>query len=318
MAVVSVKELHQYRRSSIDESGNPTHTRAFLVITDDKADGTAVALTAKVMSGETVAAAVPAYRSPHPKSDGTRALSISAEPHNDSDLHFRVTVEYAIPDFGEVPDDPLKMPAEITYGATESTEPYLYDRSPEPEDWAPSTDGTWRGRPVVNSAGDRFDEFRERESSEEMITVVTNEATYSSRAMRAYRQTVNAEDITIDGETYPAGTLKLSPITAQRIWHEPTAKFYYRVIKVVKSREEGWNDYVLDLGTAELDYKTADPPPRHEKCNRMPILDASGQRVEKPWPLNGKGKKKPNPTDVPATLEFRPYAWKSWAALKWS
>jgi len=57
---------------------------------------------------------------------------------------------------------------------------------------------------------------------------------------------------------------------------------------------------------------------RTVECKALPIFNGGGMKVDKPFPLNGKGKAKNNPTDVPAVLEFRPYQWQSWGGLKWS
>ena len=308
--IKSIKEMFDRRRSGIDENGSLTHVRAFLVTSDDINDGPAAALTAAVGTVQ-----VPRFRDGHPKNDGTKAMSLECQPHQDSALHFVVTIDYSVPDNEAQPANPLAAPAEISYGASESTEGCLYDRSPQPADWNPIEEGKWLGLPYANTAGDRFDEFKERESSELVITVVTNEEAYNPNEMETYSHTVNDAVVTIDGQGYAAGTLKLSPITAAKVRENNLS--FYKVTKTVKARRDGWDDRLFDIGLNELDYTTPQPPPRKTKCGRRPILDGAGLKISKPWPLNGKGKKKTNPTDIPATLTRRPYSHKDWSNLKW-
>lgn len=317
MAVTSIKEFHNRRRSGIDENGKPTHTRAFLVTTDDRQDGTAVALTAELPASPGPAARVPRHRDPHPKGDGSSVQTLTAEPHENSDVHFVVTAEYGVPtnETTSTTADPLAAAAEISYGAGESTESYMYDRSPQPSDWNLLIDGPWKGKPVTNTAGDRFEDSQERESSELVITIATNEPTYNANDMERYSHTLNESAVTIDGTTYAAGTLKLSPITATRV--RENGQTYYKVTKTLKARRDGWDYEPFDQGTNQLDYKTPEPPPRRDKCGRVPILDAARLKVATAWPLNGKGKAKKNPTDMPAVLKFRPYEHKGWSSLKW-
>src|SRR4051794_11033066 len=135
MAVVSVKERHQDRRSSYGEDGTVTHLRVYLVKTDDPADGTAVAMTAD---------GLPVIGMTHPKDGRAKLSKIDVDVHEDSDRHFLWRGEYTAQGgvFG-MPANPLDRPPDIAYSFTEATEPYFMDCSEEP-------------KPVVNSAGDPF------------------------------------------------------------------------------------------------------------------------------------------------------------------
>ena len=94
--------------------------------------------------------------------------------------------------------------------------------------------------------------------------------------------------------------LKLSPITAQQR-REDNIDFF-RVTKIVKCWWFGWNDERFDMGLNELTYQGDQPPQRIIKCERRQILDSNKLPVQKPMPLNGKGKSKPNATDLSAVL----------------
>jgi hypothetical protein len=302
MAVVSVKEQHQRRRSSYRD-GRAAHTRVFLVITDDITDGTAVAINAT--DGTTT---VPG---PADSYGGVAFSGKDAQPVQDSGNHFEVTVEFSERDPDDQQNDvhPLDRPWEVSWSSNDSTAPYFMDKSPVP-------------KPVVNTAGDAFDQFLERETGSMVITVTRNEEYHDAAEADTYSHTSNAEGITIDGTFYPTGTLKLSPIHASKHVEKVTINgfeefvTYYRKTYTFKAQREGWKDRPLDVGTNEIKevIESISGTPTLVKKLR-PITDSQGLIVKKPWPLDGTGKKKLNPTDPAEELEFTPFTEKSWAAL---
>src|SRR5882672_11321614 len=111
--VVSVKELHQRRRSSYRD-GKAAHTQAFLVTTDDIRDGTAVAVDAT--DGITTIPG-PGYFY-----GGVPFSGKDAQPLQDSGNHFEVTVEYSDNATGDQSDvHPLDRPPEVSWSNTEGT-----------------------------------------------------------------------------------------------------------------------------------------------------------------------------------------------------
>lgn len=123
-----------------------------------------------------------------------RATGIDADPVSGSSNHFEVVVEYTRPDPSKPIGNPLNRPPEIIWSNSEATAPYFIDKSDPP-------------KPVVNSAGDPFDQFREREEGEMTITITVNEASHDAAAADAFSHTINAGNVTIDGTTgrLPAG-----------------------------------------------------------------------------------------------------------------
>jgi hypothetical protein len=292
MAVVSVNELHQRRRSSIKD-GKPSHTRAFIVITDDINDGTAVAIKAE---------GVPVYGEDHPDDDACSVTSIEADPVNDSSNHFEVTCEYTTTDTIFVTiDNPLDRPPEVSWNSSEATCSYFLDCSNPP-------------KPVVNSAGEPFDAYLEREVGELTITITMNEETYDAAEADQFSHTINDGPVIIDSTTFAEGKLKLSPIQAskvkERIEQEGVVMelTYYKKTYNLKARREGWNDKPLDTG---LNEKIGDLATGFKL---KPILDATNQPIKKAAALNGQGKKQSgDPNETPVTLEFEPYPKKAWS-----
>lgn len=300
--IESVKELHQRRRSTYND-GKILHVRVWLVTTDDIQDGTAVALAAP---------GIPVPKSLWPGTLHVRVTRIDVQPVQNSGLHFEVMVEWNSVDPENDKDDvhPLDRPPEISWGATEGLEPYFLDRStPDP-------------KPLVNTAGDAWDQTNEREAGEGAIQIIRNEAFFDHADADTYSHTLNSELVVIDGTSYPPHTLKMSPITANRVVEVVTIDgieqevTYYRVRYELKARRHGWREYVLDVGYNELISKVENVNGSPTIVKHLkPIVDKSGTRVTKPWPLDGTGKKKPNPDDPPAVLEFKPYDERSWSAL---
>lgn len=283
MAVLSVKELHD-KRNSATEDGVTTHRRGWLVVCDDPADGTAVALVANGIpnEGDTY--------------NGATLIRKEANPKDDSRTIFVVDGEYT-DDPGEIEDmgvSPLDRPAEISWDYEEATAEYSKDHT------------TPTAKAVTNSAGEPFDPWPARDDGWLVITVTKNEATHDPAAADALKNTLNSAIVTIDGKTYAAGTLKMSPIRAAKI----TERFngadvnYYRKTYILKARAAGWNHVLLDVGF-------------NEKVGNewKPIKDQDGEPVRMPWPLDGAGVKKASPTDVPAELTFKPYASNAWTGI---
>jgi hypothetical protein len=294
MAVVSAKERHQSRRSSY-RSGSLTHTREWLVATDDINDGTVLAMTAVPQPGQH-----------HPVDFGAIVTSIEAQPHDNSDKLFLVQIEYTTTTFG-MPASPLNAKPDISYGSSDATEAYFQDHT------------TPDRKRCCNSAGDPFESFPERETGELTITITVNEETFNPVTMDGFRHTLNQEPVSIDGVTYAAGTLKLSPPTAQKVTDTIEGEgggsqtfVYYRVTYLLKAKADGWDDKILDVGTNEL---IKDPAKPTDPGKLRPIVDSVNSPVKKPWPL-AQGRKKPSPDAQADELVFKPYKSVTWASLK--
>lgn len=291
MAIVSVKELHQKRRSSVKD-GKTSHTRAFIVITDDIADGTAAAI---------LAPAVPRYGHAHPIDTACTVTSVDADPVNDSSNHFEVVCEYAAGDSGfVVVDNPLNRPPEVSWNSNETTTAYFLDNSNPP-------------KLVVNSAGEPFDNYLERETGELGIQITMNEATFDASAADAFSHTINDGPVIIDKTTFAEGTLKLSPIQATKVKERVETDgvvmvvTYYKKTYTLKARRDGWKDKPIDTGLNERVGNLA------AGFKLKPIVDVTNAPVKKPWPLNGTGRKQSGDTTVPpVTLEFEPYKKATW------
>jgi len=296
--VVSVKELHQRRRSSMKD-GKLTVVRAFLVTTDDIHDGPEVARLAD---------GVPRYGNTLNGDEGTRVTSVDADPVQKSGVHWEVVVEYTGGDgtFEPIDVHPLEREPEYSFGGDSYTEPYFLDESqPEP-------------KAFVNAAGDPFEQLWERDKGDLTITLTKNVAFWSTFEADEFNNTTNADIVFIDGVGYAPDVLKMGVITAVKtseVWQGLTVD-YYKATYPIKVRKSGWKDKPLNYGYNAIRQvtKDVDGVPTLVMV-REPIVDRTGTKITKPWPLTLEGKAMPSATDQPPELEFLPYPSVPWGPL---
>lgn len=291
--IQDVRERHDERRAEIDSEGRLKYHRALLVRTTDIHDGPALAIHA---SG------VPRWRDPYPDDNQALADQIVCEPWESTGKHWKIDIDYVVPDDTTLSTHPLSRPADYQYGSTSYTEPVFIDES------------TPR-RHYCNSAGDPMETVTERNRDEQVITMVRNEETFSPIASDYFANSTNDAIVTLDGTSYAPDTLLMGMPTAskERETFAGSEVVYYKVTRQFHTRREGWKDYLLDVGYNEL---TEVPGPSGAAIlDRIPILDGAGLRISRPWPLDGNGHALPDPSGTPATLERRPYRSISWAAL---
>lgn len=212
----------------------------------------------------------------------TKAKSKSATAFNEDQLTYEVTVEYSSEvDPGWVfPENPLSMPNQYSYSGENITEPYFRDVA---------------GDPVVNSAGDDYAELPQRERNYRTITITRNAATYDDATASAYIERINSGSVSINAVSYAARKLRISNYDATGP-HEQNGVEYWTETIVVKVRPEGWDDKLEDRGLNEL-----------ASGKLKPILDAKHEAIVAPYPLDGMGGAKANPTDTPAQRTHKPY-----------
>ncbi|MBV8781120.1 MAG: hypothetical protein JO353_06955, partial [Phycisphaerae bacterium] len=279
MAVTTVEPIWERRRSSYRDS-KIVHYLLWLVTCNDPFDGTAAAINANGVPQDGDAYVDPA-------GNVCYLSGIDADPRQGSDRHFEVMVEFTDDQTATADDNPLHAAPTFAWSYENTTEQYFIDNSDSSVTNAAGDTGPFN---VVNSAGEAFEQLPVRDKGWLVITMARNEATHSAAADDVYSNTVNHADVQLDGTTYAAGTLKMSPIAAtknQKLLRSGTNVVYYAKTYTFKARHEGWHDKPLDVGFNELiGTKTTNT------LNLRRIVDQSGAPVTKPWPLDGTGKKK--------------------------
>lgn len=284
MAIVSVKRLFR-ETSSQTVNGQRQIVWNYLVKTDAMSDGPEAAEGAS--DGVT---SIPAYGSAHPTDATCVVKSRVAQPISDDPFNFlvRVTFETIKGNASEEIQDPLERPWEYSVTADESTEDYFRDVD---------------GNPLVNSAGQPLRQLLQRDNSTLVINLVYNYASFLPSVSEPYKNTLNAAEIIIKGETYPARKLKMSPITMQEVTEGSTT--FYRVTYRIKYSSDGWDQVYEDRGDCFL-----------SSGKLVPIHQQDGIQVPpEGWPLDGSGGMQTNANDPPSQIQRVPYADKDWSPL---
>lgn len=184
---------------------------------------------------------------------------IDSPQFDDSALMWYVKADYIL--------DPVLWPIEFHYDFNRSRELI-----------SPLKKDVVTGKPVVNSAGQRFDPDVEDDVFDLLITVIENSSQFPVALAKSFINTINDADVAIENETYPEGTLKVvgfrGPVT-----YAGGIKYYTKTIELA-FRADGWKINRLDDGRMELDPETDEP---------MNSLDPSGMPVAEPVLLDGEG-----------------------------
>lgn len=294
--VISAKEIPARRRTTI-KNGRTTHTRVWMVLTDNPADGTAVAA---------LAPGVPRYGSTLNGDINTVVTSVEANAVQNSMTAFEVTVEWDAAGFENINLHPLMRPADFNYGANDYTESWFLDESKPTR------------KPYATSAHEPFETLPERNKGEFVINMQRNEPTFNVLLLDELAWTTNDGIVFLDAQGYAPDTLLMATPTASKVTEDWFGQqvIYYRVAYAFRARRKGWLTKVEDRGTKQLVQRTVQvdglPTLVFEQID---ILSAQNQKVTKPWPLNGEGKALASADAKPAELEFRPQGQASWASL---
>jgi hypothetical protein len=225
-----------------------------------------------------------------------------------SRTRFTVEIDYgnatasALQQQEQAETNPLDWEPKISYPTEEGEETYF-------EDCAETA------QKVLNSAKQPFDNLRPRRRSRMVIQVEVNVADndFDPLDIAHFADTTNNAPVTIDGVTYPANTLLMTApqASAKQKWktveivdeepQEVTVEYRTITYRLLIDPDGSWLDEVADVGYDEL-----------ISGKWVPIVDEHGQKVTKPFPLNGEGRKA---TGAPATLQFVPYYSETWPAI---
>lgn len=294
MAWIKVGEQSHLSQSEAgaDES---TAVRVFVCVSDSPTDSVA-AETAD--DGTT---AIPETAAVHPADPTRRVKSVQVQADEEAPRTvFTVRVNYSSKvEEQKKEEDPTDRPDEITWDFEDKAQPYFKDETtPTPKN-------------VVNSAGEPFEEFLERDAGSLTATVRRNVAPgyYDPATAIAYKDVVNQGGFRLDGKQIADGQAKLKAYTAGATKTENG--FTYREVQWVLQFRESWDDKIEDRGFNEKDPDN----PGHVKAI---VTNIPPTKPDKPWPLDGSGAAKLFSDDAPEVLTFKPYKKKSFAKFKFS
>lgn len=263
-------------------------TRYFLVIYD--------ALTACAVAES--ATGVPEYAEILP-TDSTltyprRVKAITVRAWADQDAIVG-TIWQAQVDYSDSLDfmSPFDQPPVITWDFSSANQTYFIDNSSTP-------------KPVVNSAGQPFEQLLERETGTVVVTYKKNVASFDPAQAITYcgdgvhAKAVNSDALTIDGAPLTANQVLMGGMQASE-W-KLTNGIRYRELTFTLKLRGSWDDTIADTGFNELVSGNLTPIYMTDADPTKPNIP-----TDKQWPLDGSGVGKDDSSDPPATLTFKPY-----------
>lgn len=188
----------------------------------------------------------------------------------------------------EILENPLDL---VTWEYDEETyeESFYKDETP----------GTSSGPKYArHTNGVRFSDLPKRDSGILTITLTRNvDDTKTWADFRDFRRKVNKNNVTLDGQTYTARTVRVTKISLSAIKQAASLTNYRTLVVVFKIKEDTWDQVYESLGLTEI-IDGVD----------WPIVDADGHPIEEPWPLDAAGAAKPHRSDAGEPIALRPYA----------
>lgn len=197
----------------------------------------------------------------------------------------------------ETTENPLETPMQWEYDPQDGEETYFKDTQGTPQK-------------AIHTNGQPFDELPKRDAGLLILRGVKNvEHTKNYSDYESFIAVkLNNANVTIDGRTYAAGTLKAKPPKLSGIKELNSIK--YRELSVeLHAKADGWDQKYESRSTLALKGTEED------FFGPSPIPGPDGSPVTFAWPLNEDGTAKTNPTDPGFEIEMKPYERASFALI---
>lgn len=255
MAVLEVREIHNGRdgEDRLNRDGRQVlrYSRVFRVATSSNFDDGRIVKRS---------ASLPRVGSQHNTDATAFCRSVRARNESFSKRVWLVTCLYSTE--REVNEDPLAEPAEISWSTQVASRPFEKDIE---------------GKPIENSAGDRFDPLPEDDDSYWVASVKKNVPAVPIWFLE-YRIVQNDADFILDGVEVLRGQARLVRIAITAEQERNDIRF--RVLTMtIGLKEEGWKASIHDVGLNAID----------ATGKKVPALNEDGTRSQVPQSLDGKG-----------------------------
>lgn len=190
-----------------------------------------------------------------------KALRITVEPVGSSKRHWRVTVEFGDPGL-ERPDNPLAEPPKVEWSWEDRQYPTLRDVN---------------GTPILNPAGDRYDEIFYADDFRRKLSITRNEASFNRVVADQLGNRLNASP----WRGYAAKTVKCHPINARDEYNSFVGQYWVVQYEFTFAPiASDWKRPIVETGIHEIVTGT-----------KRRIKDDDGNAVSVPVPLTAAGVK---------------------------
>lgn len=192
-----------------------------------------------------------------------KCVEISEQPIGSTKTHWQVVVKFGDPGL-ERPDDPLSEPPKVEWGYEDRQYPTLYDAN---------------GDPILNPAGDRYDEIFYADDFRRKLTITRNEASFNRAVADQLGNRLNAST----WRGYAAKTVKCLPINARDAYNPFVGQYWTVTYEFTFAPiSSDWKRPILEAGIHEI-----------VSGDKKRILDDEGEPVSVPVPLQANGTKLP-------------------------
>ena len=256
MAVI-IDEKYEDRSTKIGLYLKRDHSRSFVAQTDNSEGSYAVSL----------ATGVPRLGDAHPEDPASLCVSVDAKPKNGEPEVWSVSCKYTndLPDDTIDDDDPTSIRKKSSWSFEEHIRAVGQDRD---------------DNPIINTAGDRYDEPLEVVDSLPTLTITKNKNSFNAQTAFDYNNSVNSD--TFRGAE--PGTLRVR-ITATEEWKGDSA--YWATTYVFKYNPNGWQPTILESGMYQKVlssrvpcYIKGETPHDSEPVTHPVPLDADGAQID--------------------------------------
>jgi hypothetical protein len=255
---MAYEDFNEFERPDADEDekGVITTTRVFKIWYANGTDGGAVTVL-----GE---ADLPQRGDSHPDNSNLICRSRNVSAEGDDKCIFTVTCNYStVTTEAEFVEDPLKRPAEITWGFFETQRAVEKDNNNDPID---------------NSAGDPFLNPIIVDDSHLEVTITRNESKFLPDRALSFIGSVNDAAVTIAGKISAARQAKLVQYTGSKQTENDVD--FWKVTYRIRFKSATWDKEILDQGFNQLVGGV-----------KKKILDDAQQPITDPVKLDGLGAK---------------------------
>lgn len=224
MSVTNITEQFGSGSGSISNKGESSYSRTFLVHCSSAYDRPSTCFYSLSLLGVT-------HGSPYPDDSTAVCNGLSAQYIQKSQYIWAITANYGPPTQEE--DNPIKERVKYSYNFAQFKE--LID-----EDIFDT--------PILNSAGDPYEDAIERDDSRSVMTVKINLSAnvFSWATANLYRDKVNAQS----WKGAKPGTVKMAGITAEDNWHQKCG-YYYSTSWTFHHNPLTWDKKLLQKGFNE-------------------------------------------------------------------
>jgi hypothetical protein len=290
---ITVSERYEGRTSKVGKHLMREHTREFVAQSTANERSWAVAQ----------ASGVPVIGDSHPEDAASLCVDVAVSPGGDPSV-WGIQCKYTndLPDADIADDDATssQQPGTAASSSSGSQESWSF------EEHSRYVTQDFLGDPILNSAGDRYEDPIEMVDVFPTLTISKNKASFDPAQAYLYNNATN-------GDTFRGAdpfTLRVKITATQQFAND---QHFWATTYTFRYNPNGWNPEVLEAGMYQLAY-IKQGEVSHTPCTVLGKAPLDSEPVDHPVPLDDRGKQ-----IDPTTLlnDPSPAVYKKWFVLEY-